>query len=71
MLIAGLLGALCVNMNMHVFGFPLFFAFHPSAVSFAALPWLPPSLGCRLPGRTDALQSAAGEVLGQLVGQVL
>ena len=43
MLIAGLLGALYVDMTMHVFGFSLFFAFHPSAVSFAALPWLPPS----------------------------
>ena len=43
MLIAGLLKALCVNIIMHAFGFPLSFAFHPSAVSFAALPWLPPS----------------------------
>ena len=65
MLIAGLLGALYVDMIMHVFGFSLFFAFHPSTVSFAALPWLPP------PSRTVALQSVAGEVLGQLGGQVL
>ena len=42
-LTAGLLGALCVNIIMHVFGLPLSFAFHPSAVSFATLPWLPPS----------------------------
>ena len=42
MSIAGLLGALYVYMTMHVFGFSLFFAFHPPAVSFAALPWLPP-----------------------------
>ena len=42
MLITGLLGALYVYMTMHAFGFSSFFAFHPSAVSFAALPWLPP-----------------------------
>ncbi|XP_073364625.1 uncharacterized protein [Aegilops tauschii subsp. strangulata] len=42
-LTTGLLGALCVNIIMHAFGFPLFFAFHLLAVSFAALPWLPPS----------------------------
>ena len=32
---------------------------------------LPPSLGWRLPSQTVALQSVAGEVLGQLGGQVL
>ena len=42
MSLAGLLGALYVYMTMHAFGFSSFFAFHPSAVSFAALPWLPP-----------------------------
>ena len=59
MSIAGLLGALYVYVTMHVFGFPFFFAFHPSAVSFAALPC------CRLPSWTAALQSVAGEMLGR------
>ena len=30
---------------------------------------LPPSLGCRLPSQAVALQSVAGEVLGQLGGK--
>ena len=65
MLNVGLLKAFCVNIIMHVFGFPLFLLF---------ILWLfplPPSLGRRLPSRTAALQSVAGEVLGQLGGQVL
>ena len=65
MLTVGLFKALCVNTIMHVFGFPLFLLF---------ILWLfplPPSLGRRLPSRTAALQSVAGEVLGRLGGQVL
>ena len=65
MLTAGLLKALCVNIIMHVFGFPLFLLF---------ILWLfplPPSLGCRLHSQTVALQSVAEKVLGQLGGQVL
>ena len=59
MLNAVLSKAFCVNINMHVFGFPLFLLF---------ILWLfplPPSLGHRLPSRTAALQSVAGEVLGR------
>ena len=62
---AGLSKAFCVNIIMHVLGFPLHLLF---------ILWLfplPPSLGRRLPSRTAALQSVAGEVLGQLGGQVL
>ena len=65
MLTVGLLKALCVNIIMHVFGFPLFLLF---------ILWLfplPPSLGRRLPSRTAALQSVAGEVLGRLGRQLL
>ena len=65
MLTAGLLKAFRVNIIMHVPGFPLFLLF---------ILWLfplPPSLGRRLPSRTAALQSVAGEVLGRLGGQVL
>ena len=43
MLTAGLLKALCVNIIMHVFGFRLYLLFILLAVSFAALPWSPPS----------------------------
>ena len=65
MSIAGLLEALYVYMTMHVFGFSL------SLLFILLLFPLPPSLGCRLPSQTVALQSVAGEVLGQLGGQVL
>ena len=50
---------------MHVLGFRLYLLF---------ILWLfplPPFLGRRLPSQTAALQSVAGEVLGQLGGQVL
>ena len=65
MLNAGLPKAFCVNIIMHVFGFPLFLLF---------ILWLfplPPSHGCRLPSRIAALQFVAGEVLGRLGGRVL
>ena len=65
MLNAGLSKAFCVNIIMHVFGFPLFLLF---------ILWLfplSPSLGRRLPSRTAALQSVAVEGLGRLGGQVL
>ena len=58
MLNAGLSKVFCVNI-MHVFGFRLCLLF---------ILWLfplPPSLGRRLPSRTAALQSAAGEGLGR------
>ena len=62
MSIAGLLGALYVYMTMHAFGFSR------SLLFILLLFPLPPSLGCRLPRQTVALQSVAGEVLGQLGG---
>ena len=43
MLNAGLLKAFCVNIIMHVLGFRLYLLFILLAVSFAALPWSPPS----------------------------
>ena len=58
MLNAGLSKVFCVNI-MHVFGFRLCLLF---------ILWLfplPPSLGRRLPSRTAALQSMAGEGLGR------
>ena len=65
MLTAGLLKAFCVNIIMHVFGFPLLLLF------ILWLFLLPPSLGRRLPSRTAALQSVAGKGLSRLGGQVL
>ena len=66
MLIAGLLEAfICIyNLCMHL-------AFPRTLLFILLLFPLPPSLGCRLPSQTVALQSVAGEVLGQLGGQVL
>ena len=43
MLNAGLSKAFCVNIIMHVLGFRLYLLFILLAVSFAALPWSPPS----------------------------
>ena len=66
MSIAGPLGALYVYMTMQVFGFSLFFAFHPSVVSFAALHWLPPpqSGSCSaICSRGSAWPIGEGEVL--------
>ena len=62
MSIAGLLGAfICIyNLCMHL-------AFPRTLLFILLLFPLPPSLGCRLPSQTVALQSAAGGVLGQLV----
>ena len=57
-------GLLC-KYNHACAWLPIVFAFHPFVVSFAAL------LGRRLPSRTAALQSVAGEGLGRLGGHVL
>ena len=57
-------GLLC-KYNHACAWLPIVFAFHPLPVSFAA------PLGRRLPSRTAALQSVAGEVLGRLGRQVL
>ena len=65
MSIAGLLGALCIYDLCMRLAFP-----HTLLLILLLFP-LPPSLGCRLPSRTAALQSVAGEVLGQLGEQVL
>ena len=43
MLNAGLSKAFCVNIIMHVLGFRLYLLFILLVVSFAALPWSPPS----------------------------
>ena len=65
MSVAGLLAALCIYMT-YAFGLSFYF------LLFVLLLFpLPPSLGCRLPSQTVALHSVAGEVLGQLGGQVL
>ena len=64
MLNAGLSKVFSVNI-MHVFGFRLCLLF------ILCLFPLPPSLGRRLPSRTAAMQSVAGEGLGRLGGQVL
>ena len=64
MSIAGLLGALYVYMT-----YACVLAFPRSLLFILLLFPLPPSLGCRLPSPTVALQSVAGGVLGQLGGE--
>ena len=60
MSVAGLLAALCIYMT-YAFGLSLYF------LLFVLLLFpLPPSLGCRLPSQTVALQSVAGGVPGRL-----
>ena len=66
MLMASLLGALYVYIT-----YACILAFPCSLLFILLLFPLPPSLGCRLPSQTVALQSVAGDVLGQLGGQVL
>ena len=62
MSVAGLLAALCIYMT-YAFGLSLYF------LLFVLLLFpLPPSLGCRLPSQTVALQSVAGECLADWGG---